>query len=89
MMLSYDPGLQPGLVKYVAQQRDKSQEENEKLKKSLKKPQEEGEKIPQHEGLELIKAADEFRFLGIWAEGFEGTIDYLFEYLNNGTIRNP
>jgi len=37
---------------------------------------------------ELLYAPEEFRHLAIWADGLEGTIDYIFEQCSTGNIKN-
>jgi len=87
-LYSYHPGLQPKLVMHAARQREESKEDLRETEKFLNEL-EKGGKISQGEGLELLNAANEFRYLAIWADGLEGTIDYLFEHLSTGSIKNP
>jgi len=87
-LYSYYPGLQPKLVMNAARQREESREEFKKTEKFLD-GLEKGEKTPQEEEVKLLFAANEFRCLGIWGDGLEGTIDYLFEKLSTGRIGNP
>jgi hypothetical protein len=84
----YQPGLQPGIVKHAAQQIERSKEEWKVSEKILEKIENEDEKLPPQEGLDLLQAAEEFRQLAIWADGLEGTIDYIFEQCATGSIKN-
>ncbi len=80
-LLTYQPGLMPGYVLNTINKYEKEQEQakrfNEKIEKKI-----ENEKIAEVIRTKQDALADEFRRIHIWAEGLEGTIDYLYQYRN-------
>jgi len=84
---TYRAGLMPGRVGYAVKEYESEKTKWKRAEKAIESMKKKGE-IPEHELTRLDEAAEEFRLLGIWAHGLEGTIDYLFEQSIRGNVRS-